>query len=176
MVQFWPPSCSDCYKLVKSSGVHVLAGILDQFSGYPKSGFRMVHFSQNRAFRPFKIQTKCPDFEWSLVQTILEKCYKKNILFITKRSRLVIKISGPDFEWLKTRWPPYHLKSGPICSDFKWSTSLDHFLIEGHKKYFIHHKTVQASDKNIRSGFQMALPFQNWTKCPVFECWWVDPE
>jgi hypothetical protein len=34
-------------------------------------------------------------------------------------------------------------------------TSLDHFIRKGHKKYFIQAKTVLASEKNIRSGFQM---------------------
>jgi hypothetical protein len=40
-----------------------------------------------------------------------------------------------------------HSKSGQIGPDFEWSTSLDRFIIEGHKKYFVHDKTVKASSQ-----------------------------
>ncbi len=36
----------------------------------------------------------------------------------------------------------YDLKTGLFRPDFKWSTSLDRFINKGHKKYFIHAKTV----------------------------------
>jgi hypothetical protein len=43
-----------------------------------------------------------PDFEWS---TSLDRFIKKRVMnkifLMPKRSRLVIKISSPDFEWLK---------------------------------------------------------------------------
>jgi hypothetical protein len=54
-----------------------------------------------------------------------------------KPSRLAEEKSGPGFKCCF-----YHLKAGLSCPAFKWSTSLDLFINKGHKKYFIHDKTV----------------------------------
>ena len=53
----------------------------------------------------------------------------------------MIKISSPDFEWPKQDGC-HHSKTGQLGPDFEWFTSLDHFIIEGHKNYFVHEKMV----------------------------------
>ena len=92
--------------------------------------------------------------EFQMVTSLdrLKKRVIKLILFIKKLSRLVLKISGPDFE-LQKQDGCHHSKTGQIGPDFKWSSSLDHFKKEGHKKYFVHDKTVKACSQNVRSGF-----------------------
>jgi hypothetical protein len=43
----------------------------------------------------------CPDLEWSLPRPLYKEKSHKNILFMPKRPRLVIKISSPDFECIR---------------------------------------------------------------------------
>jgi hypothetical protein len=62
-----------------------------------------------------------------------------------KRSRLVVKNVRSGFRMVKTKWlPPFENRTNKSGPDHLKSglTSLDRFINKGHKKYFIHAKTV----------------------------------
>jgi hypothetical protein len=107
-------------------------------------GFRIRSYasSDHSIARPSESRKKSP-------RTSLDRFIKKRVMnkifFMPKQSRLLRKNIRFGFQMVKTKWQlPFESRTNRSSPDHlkAWLTSLDHFTYKGHKKYFIHAKTV----------------------------------